>query len=474
MATATTHSQPPPHVIRHLRDNADVFAEKVFGDVLWSKQREVLQSVSRHSRTAVKSAHGVGKSWLAAHAVIWFLATRRPAEVLTTAPTWRQVERILWKEIKLAWGRAVPDIQALGVCLTTELKFGNGHAAYGLSTDDPDRFQGIHSPHLMVIVDEAAGVASSIFDAMATLGTGGEYRELLIGNPTSTDGRFYAAFQNAEALGYNCISIRADETPNFTGEPVPHKVARNLVTPQWVAERAVEWGAESTLYRARVDAEFPDGNEDNILVPLSWVQAACNREPMGSDTQRQMGLDVARFGQDACSVAGRVGYNLCLLESLPGSTGTLEVAAWARNHALAFLKRHGGPVLVCVDEGYNPGIVDILMATPDDGIRYEPVSFGSTASDTEQHSNRRNEMLWGLRELFRSGNAEPDIAITATGPCVERLKAQVSSMRFGYDSRLRPKVESKDDMKKRGLPSPDEGDAVALAFAATSEPDMWL
>lgn len=455
---------PSKEVFKILHDRADIFTERIFGDAIWSKQREILHSVSVNNKTAVKSCHGAGKSFTAARAVIWYLSTRKPAEVITTAPTWRQVERILWKEIRLAWGKAVPDIQALGTCLNTELKFGDGHTAYGISTDDQDRFQGIHSPHLMVVVDEAAGVTQAIFDAIATLGTGGEYRELLIGNPTSTNGRFYNAFQNPE-LGYHCISVRADNTPNFTGEVVPPVIARNLVTPQWAADRALEWGADSALYKSRVDAEFPDGNEDNILVPLSWIEDACNRSPREDNNGVvQMGLDIARYGSDSCVIAGRVGYSLTQLDTLPGHTGSLEVEAWARRNAQDYSAKHG-KVTVMVDEGYNPGVVDHLQALHDDNISYEAVSFGASATNPEEHINKRNEMLWGLRELFRTGNADPDISIPISGPAVERFKSQVSSIRFTYDTRLRPKLESKEDMRKRGMPSPDETDAVALAFA---------
>lgn len=467
-------SEPvPPEVYETLLDRADLFAERALGEQLWSKQRKILQSVATHPKTAVKSAHGIGKSWLAARAVLWFMATRQPAEVITTAPTWRQVEEILWKEIRLAWGHAIPAIRELGTCLTTDLKFGDGHHAYGMSTDKTDRFQGIHSPHLLVVVDEAAGVDPAIFDAIATLGTGGEYRELLIGNPTSTDGRFYQAFQNP-ALGYNCISVAAQDTPNFTGEEVPEKVKRNLVTPQWVAERAIEWGVGSALYAARVDAQFPSGDEDNVLVPLAWAEAACNREPNpGGDTTAQMGLDVARYGSDSCCLAGRAGYTLKLLKSKPGHTGSLEVEAWARQEAQDFAAANGGTVKVLVDEGYNPGVVDHLLALSDPGVSYEAVSFGAAARDPEKHLNRRNEMMWGLRELYRTGNADPDICVTANGPEVERLKSQVSSIRFKNDTRLRPKCETKQEMKDRGMPSPDETDAVALAFAEP-EPDYGL
>ncbi len=454
----------PREAFSVLRRRADIFAERCLGNTLWSKQREILRSVSDNPRTAVKSAHGLGKTFVAAAALIWWMSTRHPAEVISTAPTWRQVEKLLWKEVKLAWGRAVPEVRGLGECLQTALKFGNGHEAYGVSTDDTDRFQGIHSPHLMVIVDEAAGVSQDIYDAIATLGTGGEYRELLIGNPTSTDGRFYEAFRD-QRLGYSCISMSVEDSPHWTGEQCAEVVLRSLTTRVWAEERALDWGTDSPLYQSRVLARFPEGDADNILVPLSWAEAAQLREPPeDADNTAQLGLDVARYGNDTSCMAGRVGYNLAYIEGKPGNTGTLDVVGWASSVALQWAARHGS-VRVLVDEGYNPGVVDLLLARKDAGVTYEAVAFGGAALDPERHINRRNEMYWGLRELFRSGNSDADLCITATGPAVARFVAQVSAMRYTYDVRLRPKLESKDDMRKRGMPSPDEADAVALAFA---------
>lgn len=454
----------PTEAFRVLRKRADVFAERALGDTLWSKQREILQAVSTHDKVAVKSGHGLGKTYTAAAAVIWWMCTRRPAEVISTAPTWRQVEKLLWKEVALAWGRAAPEIRELGQCLTTQLKFGPGHEAWGISTDDTDRFQGIHSPHLMVIVDEAAGVAQQIHDAIATLGTGGEYRELLIGNPTSTEGRFYQAFRDP-SLGYHCVSVSVEDSPHWTGEDCPESVLHHLTTREWAAARAHEWGTDSALYQARVLAKFPEGDSDNILVPLSWAEAAQLREPPEEgDRTAQLGLDVARYGNDSTCMAGRVGYDLILIEERPGSTGTLDVVAWASGIACQWAEKYSA-VTVLVDEGYNPGVVDLLLARDDKGVTYEAVSFGAAALDTEHHINRRNEMYWGLRRLFQPGNNDPDLSISATGPEVSRFIAQVSAMRYKNDARLRPRLESKDEMKARGMPSPDEADAVVLAFA---------
>ena len=115
---------------RRFRDNAHDFLPWAFGTELWSKQREVAEAVSRHKKVAVKSAHGPGKTWLAARLAVWFLSTRKPAEVVTTAPTWQQVAALLWKEINLAWGELrIPEIKDAGECMLTRLHFGPGHEA---------------------------------------------------------------------------------------------------------------------------------------------------------------------------------------------------------------------------------------------------------------------------------------------------------------------------------------------------------
>jgi len=453
---------------RRFRDNADEFLPFAFGTELWSKQREVAQAVSRHKRVAVRSAHGPGKTWLAARIAIWFLSTRHPAEVITTAPTWNQVEKLLWKEVNLAWGELrIADIKQAGECMKASLRFGPGHEAYGRSTNESEKFQGIHSPHLMVIVDEASGVPDDIYDAIASLGTGGEYRELLIGNPLRPAGRFYDAFQKPQ-LGYHCISIPASSTPNFTGEDVSAALAAHLTSREWVEEAKATWGEDTPLYQAKVLAEFPAEDAEAVIVPLAWIEAAREREASDPLTGNlQVGVDVARFGGDSTSIAERVGTTLTSLTSYPGDTPATQVAGLAAQAArrLAHTHKGSGEVLVAVDAGgVGGGTVDILHARSDNGVRYVGVQFGGGAIDRDRFANKRAEMFWNLREYAEAGNGYPDLVVAATGAEVDRLTAQVSGMRYGYDAKGRVKIESKDSMRARGLPSPDEADAGALAF----------
>ncbi len=484
VATLSPEESSYRDITQELLEHAPVlFAEDVLGDALWSKQRDILESVAAHEKTAVASCHSSGKTFLTAQLVIWFLYTRAPAIVFTTAPTWSQVRLLLWREINAAFGRLPADLRQYGDCQQTSLNIWptlkregqTEHFAVGRSTDDANNLQGLHAPHLLVIVDEAAGVPESVFEIVDTFGAGGEYREVLIGNPTSMSGRFYDAFARPE-LGYNCIRIAAEDTPNWTGEDVPEVVKRQLFQPSKAAEWKLKHGEESAYYQARVKAQFPSGSEDSIVIPLSWVEAAQNRLPLtGGDQTRQMGVDVARFGDNRSSIAQRVGATLMKLESKSGNLDTLQVVAWVKEEAVQFAQ--GGAVTVLVDEGYNPGVIDLLKATPLRGVTFEAVAFGGGAVDADPeapHINRRCEMYWHLRGLSKTGNNLPDLAIAAPEgdahrEALERFTSQVASMQYRYDARLRPRIETKDEMKARGLPSPDEGDAVALAFAPSTE-----
>lgn len=467
---------PTPEQAALIIQRADLFSEHVLRRHLWSKQREVLQLLSQHNKVAVASCHSVGKSFIASQALLWFLYTRRPAVVVTTAPTWRQVEKVLWKYVNREFLRLPKDLQGLAVCLTTRLTLAPDHEAFGQSTDKPDQFQGIHSAHIMLIVDEAAGVSDEIYEAADTLGAGGEYRELLIGNPTSASGKFYRAFNNAD-LGYHTVKIDALETPNFTGEECPAAVAAELIQPSKVAEWKSDWGEDSPAYQSRVHANFPSGDEQAIICPLAWFDAARGREVEKTATPVAcLGVDVARFGGDRSCLVERVGWDLQRVDSKQG-LDTRELAFLVIERAKDLRARTGLPVQVNIDEtGVGSGVVDQCKPHSGDGITYSGVNFGAAASDAGRFVNLRAEMYWRVRELLRQGNNEPNLSISAEGPETERLGAQLSATRYEYNGNEKIKIESKEKMRERGMPSPDEADAAVLAFLPGAPPvtiEVW-
>jgi len=181
------------------------FAERALGVDLWSKQVEVLEALRDGPRVTVRACHGVGKTFVAASAALWFLYTRKPSVVLTTAPTGRQVRQVLWRQLRALHRRARYSLG--GELHLTRLELGDEWFGLGLATDEPDRFQGFHSESILLIVDEAAGVREEIFDAVEGVLTTEGAKTLLIGNPTSQSGYFYRSHRSAQGGG--CISARS-------------------------------------------------------------------------------------------------------------------------------------------------------------------------------------------------------------------------------------------------------------------------
>lgn len=213
------------------------FVTNFIGGDPWDKQREILESVRDNRRTTVRSCHGVGKTRAAAWAALWFAVSHPDSVVVTTAPTWHQVEHLLWREIAGAFTTAKLSIG--GTLTGTQLEFDSNWVCFGLSTNNPERFQGVHSVSgdILLIVDEAAGVEQPIFDAAEGFLTSSGARVLLIGNPTQLTGEFYQSFRGDL---YHKISISAFDSPNLQdGAPVrPY-----LITREWVEENWAAWSS---------------------------------------------------------------------------------------------------------------------------------------------------------------------------------------------------------------------------------------
>jgi len=398
----------------------------------WEKQRQILEAIRDHRRVAVRSCHHSGKTFIAAAVVHWFCRNFQPSLVITTAPTDRQVRKQLWHEIGQHHRRSgLP-----GTLNSLELLVSENQRAYGFSTNEPDRFQGWHEENILVIADEASGIPEEIYEAMEGTLTSKNARQLVIGNPTFAGGTFYNAFRSPL---YEKFHISAYDVPD------------HLLSPGWKEERKIEWGEESPVYQVRVLGEFPDQAED-ALIAMRWVTAAMERwqdEAEGERSGCTIGVDVARYGSDESVAVVRRGSRVL---DVVGWRGQDTMASVGR---IAALGREYQAVAINVDEiGIGAGVLDRLVA---DGLPAVGVNVGESAWDSEHYANRRAEVFFALQDRFKTG----DISL----PDDSTLLAQLTSLKFTYTPKGQLKIESKEDMRKRGLPSPDRADALALAFA---------
>ena len=216
------------------RDPAQWAHDRLGGAHLWSKQRDIVASVVAHRRTAVKSCHGVGKSWTAGMIAAWWVDTRPPGEaiVVSTAPTYKQVHAVLWEEIRKQ--HRVGELPGV-VTLDDEWKIDGMLVGMGRKPADHDEhgFQGIHRRYVLAIIDEACGVPKSIYTGVEAITTNADCRILAIGNPDDPNTEFGKVC--APGSGWNVLQIASQDSPNFTGEPVPDEAAQ---VPQWLAGAA--------------------------------------------------------------------------------------------------------------------------------------------------------------------------------------------------------------------------------------------
>src|SRR5882672_8153224 len=319
------------HRRRKVIEDPCQFVPILLGHPLWSKQVEILQSVARFPRTAVKACHASGKTFTAAAVVLWWITRHQKAVAVTTAPTWTQVERVLWGEIRnLVYGAKIEYPKPAA----TSLELGPGRYAMGLSTNEGVRFQGFHGK-VLIVLDEAPGILPEIYEAIEGIRAGGDVRVLALGNPILASGPFYDAF-SAKREGWSLLTISAFDTPNLAGltlerllemrdselddNPFPY-----LTTRRWVKEKYQEWGPGHPLWESRVLGNFPQQSEDALL-SLTWLEAAKNRET--ADGPVNAGVDVAGPGEDETVLCVRRGPKIVLLQawSRPDARGEVLAA----------------------------------------------------------------------------------------------------------------------------------------------------
>lgn len=449
------------------REDPAWFVKHVLGADLWGKQTQIIESVRDNRETSVRSAHACGKSFIAARTALWFACAYPKSITITTAPTDRQVRGILWKEIAAAHASA--KIPLGGKLTSKELKWLPDWFMLGFTAPDydPDRFQGWHAERVLVIVDEASGVSSPIFDAISSIASSEHARVLYIGNPTDPSGDFAKSFKTP---GTSKIKISAFDTPNLEGitpEDIesgaweskrPESLPRPyLVSPEWVADRMRRWGKESPMFRSRILAEFPEDSHDT-LIPLAWVERAQDAKlRSGDEDQVELGVDVARFGGDETVLVARCGQ-VARIHKIVNGLDTMEVVG-----AIIHAAHETGAKAIKVDSiGVGAGVVDRLR---ENKMPVFEANASKRAFNPVKFANSRAEWYWTLRELFEAGKIDIDD---------EEMASQLATIRYKIDSSGRILIESKDDMRKRGVSSPDRADALAYAFAALQQQRVWV
>lgn len=424
-------------------------------------QAAVLTDIQNgESQISVCSGHGVGKSATAAFAVICTMLFRVPFRVVVTAATAGQLFDVLYPEIKLWVKKLPPELQALFDIKSDRIELVDDPANAFLTAktsraETPEAMAGVHCDGgwVLLIGDEASGIPEAVFEAAAGSMSGHNVTTLLLGNPVRSTGYFYDT-HNKLRDSWKTYRVSCLTSPR--------------VRQAWVEEMALKYGVDSNAYRVRVLGEFPLGDDDTII-PMDLIQSAMGRDiEQAPGTACVWGVDVARFGADSSVIARRRGRVMADPPLFLKGLDIMQVAGRVKaEYDLTPEKERPTEILVDVI-GYGAGVVDRLreLGLPARGINVsESPAIGAT------YANLRAELWFKCREWLMGR----DVALPVLGPnltaaqreAMERLVEELAAVRFKVrDSSGKVQVESKAEMKKRGLKSPDGADALILTFAA--------
>lgn len=434
---------------QRFRDDPEFFHREVLGHEPWGKQLEISLSIRDHRNTAIRSNNGSGKTYHMAREALRFLYAYGPdALVINTAPTWTQVENQFWRNLRDAYQKARYPLG--GHLLKTKLDIDETWFAIGLANDEHNMegFQGWHAKAILVIFDEASGISPKIYEAaLGAMAGGSIVRFVLIGNPTQNSGPFYDAFKDPT---FNKIHISAFDTPNVQAKA---QVVPGLVTWDFVEEVRKKYGEDSDVYRVRVLGEFPQRASDT-LISIDAIERAFNADrELQNQNDHAIGLDPARFGDDDSAFVERKGNTARVLEVINGND-TMQLAG----KAARYLRENPNAILYIDVIGLGAGIFDRLREQPDIADRVRGVNVAGKPRDEKEYLNIRVESWANVRDWLRDAILEKHEGFY-----------ELAQPKYKINSSGKLQLEGKEDMKKRGVPSPNVGDALALTLSRPTE-----
>lgn len=470
--TASTSTRWPSP--KYARDPV-LFAREILGVEPWSAQVEILEAVRDHARVAVRSGHKIGKSNSAAILALWYWCAHEDARVVMTSTTARQVDQILWRELRMMRSRAgrcvacrtahpsgpVPCPHAaliggeIGELARTGLKSEDFREIVGFTAREAEAVAGVSGKHLLYIVDEASGVPDEIYEAIEGNRAGGA-RIVLFGNPTRTQGEHFLAFHSKKNL-YKCITVSSESTPNvITGKPI----VPGLATREWIEEKRQEWGETSPQYMVRIKGEHVLGEDGKIFSLHAITQSeerwyeteAAGRLFIGLDPAGATGLGdetaiVARRGLKM--IALRTGHGLDEHGHEARILAMIDELALPRELPVIVMDR-SGPIGTAV---YSR----LLMLAQGKRPRFELIGLiaGTRAMRKPQvYGTVRDELVANLAGWVRDGGA----VMTD-----DKLAAEMHEFDWTEDVRAKLKATPKEQIRSKLKRSPDRFDALALA-----------
>ncbi len=427
---------------------------------------------------ATSSGHGIGKSAITAWIILWIMSTRPYCKGTVTANTAEQLRTKTWAELGKWFKRCITSHwfsynSGRGNMNLRHKKHGEEWycSAQTCREENSEAFAGQHAANStsFYIFDEGSGVPDKIYEVREGGTTDGEPMVFDFGNPTRNSGRFH---QECEGGLRHRFIVRKIDSRTVA---ITNKVR--------IAEWIEDYGLDSDFVKVRVLGEFPSAGSLQFM-PTSWVQRAMMREGAKQDRRAvvTMGVDVARFGDDSSVIYPIIGNDARSFAPIAGDgiyRGLDNVQLAQKVVAkVEFFRGLGISVAaVFIDvTGVGSGVVDVLMHSGYEDV-VVPVNFGTTPVYEPTVYRYRGDEMWGRgREAIKTSlvlPVMPELQLV-TAENVDRLQRDTASKlfndltkrEFGYTLQgEKISLESKKDMKARGVSSPDIADSLFLNFA---------
>ena len=448
---------------------------EMIGDVPTHQQAEILRSFERHPFVAVASGHGIGKTRLIGWLVNWWLDTRGKVAPITGAGG-DQLGVTAWKEVADTCRRKWPFLADRYECLSDELRSKEdpliSRAVLRTARpDNNDALQGFHD--CMFVIDEGSGVRDGIFEvASGAMGDPGNCG-FMAGNPTKTSGYMHQVFHGNTF--WHCLQFSSEDSLAEREYAYPYvdpfgeiRMIRchGRQTSRWIQDMRDQYGITSNVYRIRVLGQFANLGND-FIVPGEYIEKAWVQRPGGSTRYpRRLGVDPAWMGDDDTGVVIREGGRILHAESWHG----FDLVESFERVRLLFSEWRCDWIHVDAI-GVGAGLYDMLAHSVWNGkIGYPVVKVMASERAPEDGEapcrTLRDWLWWRCRQFFRT--KAPVFAGSPDSPGFRQLAKEIGEPTYKI-SGGKVVAESKDDMKKRGLKSPNLADALNVTFLGDSE-----
>ena len=410
-----------------------------------TQQIELFTSFNKSNMVTVRSGHGTGKDAGASMLIFWFMCTRAYPKVVCTAPTARQLSDVLWSELS-KWLRM--SILRDEFVIQKDKMFHKEHpkewwcravspSVKATKEEQAETLAGFHGEHLLIVVDEASGVPDPVFIPLEGAMTQEDNHILLIGNMTKNTGYFWESHFHSE-LSKPWLKLHWDSRESTN------------VKPDFAERMGIKYGIDSNVFRIRVIGD-PPLEDERTLIPLHWAQQCVGQEiKVAEDEPLYLGVDVARYGEDKSIILPRRGLEIKGWEEFQGMD-TISLGGFILQ-TYAEMEAEG----IAIDEiGVGAGVTDWLQKLNRSNVF--GVNVKRKSSDITRFHMLRDELWLDVREKCMRG-----VYSFPIGELGEELCNELASPFYSFNAHGGFKIESKRDMKLRGVKSPNIADALCL------------